>query len=411
MKIWGRFKIPLFWKTFQKTKSNLPILPIKVKGKEDFALVLNWSGFYLKPQDFMGFSKLLKARTVQEAEHTLSLIGIPSWNYLLADVHGGIAYRAFGRIPRILTHTWGVPTRSLKEVEEQMQDKNILTPHEMPHLVQPHRQWIVTANQMQWPSDSILKIEGGQLASLRAFRIAEFIKKNPELTLLDHQRIQNDVQAVDARFLLPGMLYDLENELSQEEKKRVKTVLEVLKAWEKEEWEAHLKSYACGVYRRWVDRILSQEKLTVGALWKRLKEKDSDLKLKPAFFSALKDLKWKLTQLLTSWEKLHVCLFPHLGGKKYRPIPPVPTPGDNHSINLALSNWNGKIYQHDLGPGFRMIVKMSDPPQVYFSLAGYNIDEKNSILFDRWKNGELVLQKFPLQWDNIPPQELRIDQY
>lgn len=79
----------------------------------------------------------------------------------------------------------------------------------MPRLLEPARGWIATANQAHSAGDGFA---GAQSQWFGAFRIEELLKSTKRADFESMKRIQCDVQAVDARFLLPRLLELLEKE-------------------------------------------------------------------------------------------------------------------------------------------------------------------------------------------------------
>lgn len=149
VKIFWKLKLPFLFKTYQKTQDGLPVLPIEAPEGKSF--VLRWSGFDLTAQDFESVLKLHQVKSVQDADRVFSEMGVPSWNFVFADTRGGIGFRASGKVPKRETEAaLGAQSLSLKNLKAW----DYLTPDQMPHLLNPARGFIATANHQHWPQGS-----------------------------------------------------------------------------------------------------------------------------------------------------------------------------------------------------------------------------------------------------------------
>lgn len=439
--IWFKFagfRVPFFFKTFKKTQEGLPILP--VPGPAGSALVLHWTGFDLKPDDLMGFYGLMKVKSVKEADHQLGRAGVPSWNFVFADVNGGIGYRTVGRTPRLpkIRAKAQVPHPVSQEVSSEaqgIQDSftdlelkeafgNPLSADEMPHLLRPKRNFVVTANNKQWPDDSIWNGGKAQLAGFRGFRIEELIQDRPKHNLESIRKIQCDIQAVDARFLLPHLMKWMEADGSA---RKITTVdrkgFQLLKAWN---YETDVDCTVCGLYRRWIDHLLDATQLTIRELYQIVQHSpEKYVGSAPeegrtadhhsfsdwiwlSFRDAQQDVQLTEDTVPQVWGKFHASYFDHLGGvdlfSRDRVVNSVPTPGDSFSVNLADADWDGKVLRNAAGPSERLIVEMSKPPKVYMVLAGPNQDlpapdfSQPASPWQKWVRCEQQQLSYPFNW-------------
>ena len=177
VKVW-KFSVPIPFKTFQRTREGWPILPIgETPGR---AIVLRWSAFDLKAKDIVSPFTFAYAKSVTELDRALARLKVPGWNFVTADVDGKIGYRTVGKTFRFdRAENLGVPTQSLQELRENKSYLNPLSASEMPHLLNPPRGYIATANNSQWPQDAQFSLGRAQTQSFRAFRIEELIKNQP----------------------------------------------------------------------------------------------------------------------------------------------------------------------------------------------------------------------------------------
>ncbi|OFZ20983.1 MAG: hypothetical protein A2X94_06515 [Bdellovibrionales bacterium GWB1_55_8] len=409
VKAW-KFKIPYFLKTFRRTPAGLPVLPIESPGGKAF--VLNWTGFDLEPRDLSGLFPLMSARSVQDVDRTLANVGVPSWNFVFADTKGNIGYRAVGRVPRASApRPLGVQTASLAALETTGFGKETLSASEMPHLINPRRGFLITANNRQWPRNS--QFHGGWAYSpgFRAFRIEELLTRTPRHDVSSVSKMQCDVQAVDARFLAPLLIAQLEaTQLSATEG----AALQILRLWRSSDYTASLDCTACGLYRLWVNGIFTELLLDEASLYRKLRsnlDEPSRKIMLTKFREALKQLGGKAGNL-PRWEQVHLNPFPHLGNENFFTSPGLPTPGDDESVNPGTSRWEKDAFRHTAGASQRLIVELSDPPSVYSVLPGPNVDHATRDLLSttsawrKWRDCQNERRHFPVNWALAPSVQL-----
>lgn len=407
----GSFKLPFFFKGFQRVNGNWPVLPLD-GGPKDHALVLRWSGFELQPADFTGMFELLTAKNAKETDTAFSHMGLPTWNFTFADTQGAIGYRTVGRLPK---HTqslpFGVPVRKLADWAPW----TYLTADEAPHLFKPERGYIVTANNLQWPNDALYPAGRAQAPSFRAFRIEELIKQAPKHDRESLKKIQCDQQAIDARFILPPLLKTFTAAASHHGELQVRDskVIEALKQWD---YSAGETCHACGVYNRWVDILMTNARLNREALYQELVSAQPSDAFSDAvwtsFHSALDDLKVGSQGELPIWGDIHVNPFTHFSGDPAFSVPPIPTGGIANSVNPGTALWDAGLgkYIHTGGASQRLIVELTNPPSVNVVLAGSNQDIEKPNLADptgpwmKWKRCEMEPKRFPLDWKDVQTQ-------
>ncbi len=413
VKVW-KFKLPFFFKSFRRTPKSFPILPLPSSAEK--ALVLQWTGFDLLAKEITPFFDLMKSHSVAEADQVLSQVGVPSWNFVLADDQGGVGYRAVGRIPRQEKNdSFGIPVETLEQIENSPALTHPLAPSEMPHTLNPARGYIATANNQQWPKDARWSQGKAHEFGFRAFRIEELLQKTKFHNLASSQRIQCDVQAVDARFVLPQLLTILEKKVAASDLKTViLPALDVLKNWN---YETNRECVACGLYRRWMNRLNDDLQVNINALYRKLNlpiEPAFETSVYDSFLLALEDLKFMKNQTLLSWGQVHLNSFGHLAGDEFFRVKAISTPGDDFSVNPGSSEWMQDHFSHYAGASQRLIVEMSQPPEVYAVLAGANQDIANPQLdspdseWERWAQCKLQRKNFPVDWTKIKGQVKRV---
>jgi penicillin amidase len=412
--IWFRtvagLKLPFFLKTYQRTPQGWPVLPLT--APKGYALVLKWSSFDLGPDDLKGFFEMMPARSGEDMARALADVGLPSWNFVYADVGGHIGYRAVGRIARLAqAPAYGIPFATNEDLGP-VAFPDILSDDEAPHVFDPARGYILSANNRQWSEIARFSVGRAHDPSFRAFRIQEMLGKRTDHDFDSLREIQCDTQAVDARFLVPRLLDFLSSTGG------LHPLQAALRNWD---FEAKPECRECALFRRWMDRLEEDEKLANAGLYRLLSYPDADPELRQrlngAFEHALEDLgASKLTRIedLKPWSELHVNFFEHLGGSAFR-ADPLPTWGDAHTIDLGHAEWDPKLrlYRDGDAPVHRLLVEMTSPPRVYARLAGDNQDAQAPRRLDaenspwrNWRDCKYDLRLYPLDWSQVPAQDI-----
>lgn len=365
---WGFIKLPFFFKSFEKSKTGHPVLPLEL-AKND-RLFLKWVGFDLSAKDILPMFNILKVKDVEEADDVLKTIGLPSWNYVFADKKGNIGFRVVGKIFKETSKSaFGIREISKAELLSQ----NYLLPDEKPGVINPQREYVYTANNRHWPLDAKFYGGRGYSNSFRGFRIDELLKDGKH-DVESFKAIQCDRQAVDARFFVPQILKYLNSE--------------PLATWE---FQTEDHSGPTSVYRRLMDIMMTEWKVNEYALFKLL-EKLPETKIKEIktfYDKAIEDIAGK------NWGDLHRLSFDHLSKNlDWKFSPKIAGIGDNHSVDPGTSKWNDdrKIYEQNSGASMRMIIEMREVPKIFLVLPGLNRDyavksDKNPWM--DWKNCQL----------------------
>jgi hypothetical protein len=180
--------------------------------------------------------------------------------------------------------------------------------------------------------------------------------------------VQCDRQVVDARFF-------------------VEKILRFVNSPELQSWDftSGDESMVAGIYRRLMDIMMEEWKVNEYALFKILdtavthKQKE----MKGFYKRALAEIKGR------KWGKLHRLHFSHLSkNEDWVFSPEIAGIGDNHSVDPGTSKWNNekKEYEQFSGASMRMIIEMSEKPQVYLSLPGLNREYEQSSAKNPWRN-------------------------
>lgn len=387
---WGFLKFPIFFKTLQRTPDGKwPILPLDLKAGHK--LILQWTGFELRGSDIENLFRLPMAKTVAEVDQAFAKIHVPSWNFVFADRNGEIGYRAIGRVPKRLASDLrssmrGLPSRSLSELSTFSTE--ILSESEMPHLMNPKRGFITTANNVQFSNNTRLVMGRAHSPSFRAYRIEELIRAKQKQNLQSLQAMQTDVKVNDAPFFKSILL----NALPEIQKKEASAIFS--------QWNnfADTDCRACALYAKWFDTLQYKLMLDEATLYTLMHPTLSEVRkaLTDAEFSEYEIIrekirdeivksyaatqaifmeKWKT--LTPRWGDVHHARFTHHLGQEAYFSKGIETPGDVHSVNPGSWTWDyigGTGFDHTEGASQRVLIELSNPPRFYGVLAGPNDD-------------------------------------
>lgn len=343
----GFLQVPFFLKSFEKTTDG-PVIPFELET--DHKMVLRWTGYRLKGQDLLPMFEIMKADSAQQMNEVLTHVGLPAWNYVFADVKGEIGFRVVGQMYKELEKD---PFGISAETKEEFKSKELLDPGSRPHVLNPGRHYVYSANNRHWPSDS--KYYGGRGYShpFRGFRIDELLRKNSH-DVESFQQIQCDRQAVDARFFVPKLLKAAD--------------IPELRGWDFKTTDA---SPAPALYRRLMDVLMEGWQLNEYSLYKFLDQLSEKQKSELASF-------YKVARAQVSgrkWSAMHRLTFTHLSrNDSWKFSPELPGFGDNHSVDPGTSKWDSdrRLYDQYSGASMRMIIVMKPEPEIYLALPGLN---------------------------------------
>src|SRR5690606_22871618 len=112
------------------------------------ALSLAWVGFE-RSDEPKAFMDLCRSRTVSDGRQALSGIRCATWNYVLADTHGAVAYQCTGALP-LRGRSW----RGYRDANDPIDAWQGYIPFDgLPKLDNPARGWVASANNPTAPPD------------------------------------------------------------------------------------------------------------------------------------------------------------------------------------------------------------------------------------------------------------------
>jgi penicillin amidase len=147
------------------------------------------------------------ARTVAELRQILAGVASPSSIYTAADVHGGVALFACGRIPIREHHLGTFPAPGWIDT---YQWQRFTTPEMLPALLTGADARLAHANNLIWdPARAPFVFHIDSAPSYRFDRIQQLLSASPKHDGNTFARIQRDVHMLRAQRVLPALLADL----------------------------------------------------------------------------------------------------------------------------------------------------------------------------------------------------------
>ena len=309
---------------------------------------------------------------------------VPTFCVVYADVAGQIGYQCTGRIP-----IRNVSERGYRPGWDPAHQWAGLIPFEaMPHMVNPPRGWIGTANNRVAADDFPFPLSGTWNNGYRAVRIRQMLEAAPKLQRDDFVRMHQDSLSLRAVECLPRLLAELEQVTvarTASNSTRLKQAVEHLTAWDcRMEPDRVAASIFNVFFTLWCERVaaarFSGETATlaagaIGGLAGALLEHDragwfSDddaccEAIVHSFDEALDFLTKRLGPDMLNWEwgRLHTLQQKHiLSGRgdlgQLLDRGGAPVRGDYVTVcNTGLA----PDYSAPSGAGYRMIADLSDP--------------------------------------------------
>ncbi len=362
--VWIKFwfiKLPFFFKSFEKTKSGHPVLPLEIQNDEK--MYLRWTGFSLKAHDITPMFAIPTVKDIAALDELLQKVGLPAWNFVFADSKGDIGFRVIGNVYR----ENGKSTFGMRRLTyEEFKSTALLSPSERPHVMNPARGYVYSANNRHWPSGSEFSGGRGYAQSFRGNRIDELLQTKQDVE--SFKAIQCDHQAVDAKYFLPKLNI-------------------VMKTPELAKWDYSTSEdiVAPGIYRRFMDLLMQKWEVNEFGLWRLLESPTESMRSEMYFVyqEALKQVAGR------KWGELHRLGFAHLSkNTDWVFAPEIPAAGDNFTVDPGTAKWNEdrKLYEHTSGASMRMIIEMGERPRIHLVYPGFNRDYTSKSDKNPWED-------------------------
>src|SRR5262245_24189094 len=166
---------------------------------------LRWVGF--EPCGWLtALVGMNRARTCAELREATRPWRVPTFNLVFADADGHIGHQCVGKIP--IRTNWDRGYRPGWDPQHQW--KEYIPFEAMPHLIDPPRGFVVTANNRTAPDDYPFPLSGTWSGGYRARRIRETLEARPKLSRDDCQTLQLDVHSGRATLAVPPLVKAVE---------------------------------------------------------------------------------------------------------------------------------------------------------------------------------------------------------
>lgn len=208
----------------------------------DDVVSLRWSLAETKSKS-IGFERMLETKNVSEFREVLKGMDNTFFNYAIADVEGSIAHQATGLIP--------IRTKGKGEIPSLAEQGNtwlgFIPKDSLPHMVNPKRGWIGTANNDTRPDDYPYYYSNHFAPIYRYQRMTEVLSENKPFASEDLWTLTLDVKNKQAEVFSPLFV----SALTQEES--TKDLAEILEEWD---YNEDIDSKAAAVYNVLYNELL-----------------------------------------------------------------------------------------------------------------------------------------------------------
>ena len=196
----------------------------KLKESKGTSLSMRWTAYEMLKAN--PFYDLNTAWGIDDIEKAVAHFKCPGQNWVYADDKGDIGFWAAVGIPIRDGFSGAIPVPGWDGKHEW---KGYVPTVEQPHMRNPPREWIATANNKIVGDDYPYPISHYYVMPDRFIRIQEMITAKEKFDVKDFEKMQADFYMVLAKEWIPIMLKSLSDEkLSEKEKKALST----LKIWD-----------------------------------------------------------------------------------------------------------------------------------------------------------------------------------
>ncbi|GEM47714.1 penicillin acylase family protein [Deinococcus cellulosilyticus] len=378
----------------------------KEVGKDQI-VALKWTA--LEPGDTTmdAFIGLNYAQNWDDFTSALKLYVTPTQNFLYADVDGNIGYYAPGKIP--IRDGWD----GSEPVSGDKDWKGYIPFEELPHVYNPEKGYIATANERPVADGYLYPLGTDDLFATRyrKARIEQLIQETPKHTIESFKQIQNDSYSLLWDDLKPYLLK------TEPKSDAAKKALETLS-----QWDGFQKQDSVGstIYAAWYKQLtyMVQDELDFvverkhpyfvlgqlqneGMYCKGPQSQNCAEYLSFSLENALKDLSSRLGENQGGWQwgKLHKARSAHVfkDNKQVGWIFNRETSTDGGFYTVNVGTYDQETFKQTHGPSYRQIVDLSnmDSSQFVFSLgqSGNVFSAHYADLSPLWRAGEYVPMK------------------
>ncbi len=383
---------------------------------------LCWTGFE-PTTDSMAMAGVNLADNWGEFCRALKSFAVAPQNFIYADVDGNIGYYGAGIVPIRSSGDGTIPRKGWTSKTEW---KGRIPFADMPHIINPPDDYIVTANNRVVDDKYEHFLSAYWAPRFRYQRIAQLIEQTDKHDAESVARAQMDSKSLFAELLLDSLMPDLDKVSDPV----LREALEYLKEWNLDNttdsvaatiYHEFLLNFARNTFADEMGKELAKEYLDDYYLWierfiefvqedshwfdnVRTKEVESrdDIAVK-SFSQAVAALRERLGDDMSKWEwgSVHQVEFRHpldrsRIARMLFNLGPFPFPGDGESVNRGTFGFN-KPYDVTMAASLRHVMdfsRLSNTLAVHTTGQSANpVSPHYSDLASKWLNGEYVTMK------------------
>lgn len=394
--------------TVRESKHGPIISDINEQAKSLGQVVsLKWTALQPADTTLDAFIGLNYAQNWQEFTGALKLYISPTQNFLYADVDGNIGYYAPGKIP--LRDGWD----GSEPVSGSKDWKGFIPFEQLPHVYNPEKGYIATANERPVPEGYLYPLGADELFATRyrKARIVELLEATPKHTVDSFKAIQHDSYSLLWQDLKPYLL------ATEPRSEAARQALDTLKSWDGFQKKESIGSTVFAAWYKQLTYMIQDELPTEkerkhpyfvlgqlqndGMFCKGPDSKNCAEYLSLSLDRAVQDLKGRLGEDQSTWEwgRLHKAYSAHV----FKDNPQVgwlfnrftPTDGGLYTVNVGTYDQEHYLQTH--GASYRQIVDLAnmDNSLFVFSLgqSGNVFSAHYNDLSPLWRDGELIPMK------------------
>lgn len=387
---------------------------------------LRWTG-YEKTNEDLAFLTLAKAKGMDDFKFAMENMGSLVQNWVYADIYGNIGLSVSGLVPLRKNHDGTLPVPGWTDEYEW---DGFIPYEEMPHLFNPDRGYMVSANnQCVSPDDYPYPFSYNYMSSDRALRIEELLMSKKGLTVDDMRDIQMDDLLLRGKRFAKYFIDAWEN--SGKKDRIVDEMVEYLRRWD---FHTTSESIATTIFEeamKWtvintlqdeigpeLTEIYLNSDVTIATFNSILNDATSpvfdnietpeketrDEILVRSLYDAKKWLNKKLGHDPATWKwgKLHTLTFKHALGvlwplSEWFNIGPYPDSGSRETVLAAFFFYGKEPYKTFVGPVLRFIIDMSIPDKARIVIdtgeSGLPFTKHYKDLNRLWKEGRFITMR------------------
>ncbi|MCE9530204.1 MAG: penicillin acylase family protein [Planctomycetes bacterium] len=348
-----------------------------------------------------------RAKNAAEFREAMRPWQVPTFSVVYADTDGKVGYQSTGRVP--IRDVWERGYRPGWDPAHQW--KGLIPFEGMPHVCDPERGWMATANNRPAPNDFPYPLSGTWSEGMRARRIREMIEARPKLTRDDCSVMHLDAVSPRAVRCLPGLL----KVLAGNQEKPIQEAVKHLQGWDGRMEPDRVGATLFEVFfSRWTRTVVAErfDEATAGFVVGGVNGLSAALLLEDAagWFASgreaaiLRTMKTALDWLTTrlgpdmsqwNWGRLHILTLAHIlsGCGDLGTLLDqrgIPVPGNAHTVcNTGV----GADFEGRMGAGYRLVADLSSSPPVLWSVdaqsqSGHPSSATYADQLPTWAKGE-----------------------